>query len=72
MVCIIRYGKLDVEKMQLITYDPVHHDYIALEQRVGNAFADGKQLKWDGESAWQEEGKALWLKQNIKRKKKIT
>ena len=37
-------GKPDVEKMQLITYDPVHHGYIALGQRVGNAFADGKQL----------------------------
>lgn len=38
-------GKPDVEKMQLITYDPVHHGYIALGKRVGNAFADGKQLK---------------------------
>ncbi len=38
-------GKPDVEKMQLITYDPVHHGYIALGQRVGNAFADGKKLK---------------------------
>ena len=38
-------GKPDVEKMQLITYDPIHHGYIALGQRVGNAFAEGKQLK---------------------------
>ena len=38
-------GKPDVEKMQLITFDPVHHGYIALGQRVGNAFSDGKQLK---------------------------
>ena len=38
-------GKPDVEKMQLITFDPVHHGYIALGQRVGNAFLDGKQLK---------------------------
>lgn len=38
-------GKPDVEKMQLITYDPVHHGYIALGERVGNAFADGKTLK---------------------------
>ena len=38
-------GKPDVEKMHLITYDPVHHGYIALGQRVGNAFSDGKQLK---------------------------
>ena len=38
-------GKPDVEKMQLITYDPVHHGYISLGERVGNAFSDGKQLK---------------------------
>ena len=38
-------GKPNVEKMQLITYDPVHHGYIALGDRVGNAFFDGKQLK---------------------------
>ncbi|MGM9759232.1 MAG: flavin reductase family protein [Parabacteroides sp.] len=38
-------GKPDVEKMQLITFDPVHLGYIALGERVGNAFADGKQLK---------------------------
>jgi hypothetical protein len=38
-------GKPDVEKMQLITYDPVHHGYIGLGERVGRAFADGKVLK---------------------------
>lgn len=38
-------GKPDVEKMQLITFDPVHHGYIALGERVGNAFSDGKQLE---------------------------
>ena len=38
-------GKPNVEKMQLITYDPVHHGYITLGERVGNAFSDGKQLK---------------------------
>ena len=27
-------GKPNVEKMQLITYDPVHHGYIALGERV--------------------------------------
>ena len=37
-------GKPDVEKMQLITYDPIHHGYIQLGERVGNAFADGKLL----------------------------
>ena len=38
-------GKPNVEKMQLITYDPVHHGYISLGDRVGSAFSDGKQLK---------------------------
>ena len=38
-------GKPDVEKMNLITFNPVHHTYIQLGKAVGNAFADGKQLK---------------------------
>ncbi len=38
-------GKPDVEKMQLITFDPVHNGYIALGAKVGNAFSDGKALK---------------------------
>lgn len=38
-------GKPDVEKMGIITYDPVHHTYIQLGKTVGNAFSDGKQLK---------------------------
>lgn len=38
-------GKPALEKMRLITYDPVHHGYLALGGRVGNAFADGKKLK---------------------------
>ena len=38
-------GKPDVEKMGLITYDPVHHGYINLGPRIGNAFSDGKKMK---------------------------
>lgn len=38
-------GKPDVEKMGLITFDPCHFGYIALGQKVGNAFSDGKSLK---------------------------
>lgn len=38
-------GKPDVEKMKLITYEPIHHGYQVLGKRVGNAFSDGKQLK---------------------------
>ena len=32
-------------KMNLITYDPVHHTYIRLGETVGKAFSDGKLLK---------------------------
>lgn len=38
-------GKPDVEKMNLITFDPVHNGYIRLGARVGNAFHDGSALK---------------------------
>ena len=38
-------GKPDVEKMHLIVYDPIHHGYMELGSRVGNAFSDGKQLR---------------------------
>lgn len=38
-------GKPDVERMQLLTFDPVHNGYIALGNRVGNAFSDGNRLK---------------------------
>ena len=43
--CIGEDGKPDVEKMQLIAYDPIHHGYMELGKRVGNAFSDGKALK---------------------------
>ena len=38
-------GKPDVEKMQLITYEPVHHGYHVIGGRIGCAFSDGKKLK---------------------------
>lgn len=38
-------GKPDVEKMELITFDPIHNGYIVLGSRVGNAFQDGLALK---------------------------
>ena len=38
-------GKPDVEKMNLITFDPVHMNYIQLGKTVGPAFAAGKALK---------------------------
>lgn len=38
-------GKPAVEKMELITFDPVHNGYIVLGERVGAAFHDGLRLK---------------------------
>ena len=38
-------GKPDVAKMQLITFEPVHHGYYVIGERVGNAFSDGRKLK---------------------------
>ena len=38
-------GKIDLAKLQPITYDPVGHRYLALGEVVGKAFADGKKIK---------------------------
>ena len=38
-------GKVDVAKLQPITFDPVHHAYLALGEKVGQAFHDGLTLK---------------------------
>ena len=38
-------GKVDVAKLQPITYDPMNHDYLVLGEKVGNAFHDGIALK---------------------------
>lgn len=37
-------GNPDAEKMRLIVYDPVHHGYIELGHRIGDAFSCGKKL----------------------------
>lgn len=38
-------GKIDPYKLNPITYDTVHHTYITLGKKVGNAFKDGFNLK---------------------------
>ena len=38
-------GKPDLEKMRLITFDPVHNGYLEIGARVGDAFSCGKALK---------------------------
>ena len=42
-------GKVDVTKLQPITYDSMNHAYLVLGEKVGNAFKDGLQLKKGGE-----------------------
>ena len=38
-------GKIDPEKLQPITFDPVNNAYLKLGEKVGNAFQDGLALK---------------------------
>ena len=38
-------GKIDPFKLDPITYDTVHHTYITLGKKVGNAFKDGLSIK---------------------------
>lgn len=38
-------GKPALEDMHLISYDPVHHGYLEICGRVGDAFADGKKIR---------------------------
>ena len=38
-------GKVDVSKLQPITFDPVHHQYLVLGASAGRAFHDGLALK---------------------------
>ena len=38
-------GKVDVSKLQPITYDSMNHHYLVLGEKVGQAFHDGLSLK---------------------------
>lgn len=38
-------GKVDVAKLQPITFDPMQHQYLVLGEKVGHAFRDGIALK---------------------------
>lgn len=42
---ILTEGKIDVNKLKPITYDPVNHNYLTLGEIVGCAFSDGKEIK---------------------------
>lgn len=38
-------GQIDPEKLSPITYDPIHHDYLKIGEKVGSAFSVGKELQ---------------------------
>lgn len=42
---ILSEGKIDIAKLQPITYDPVHNNYYTLGKMNGKAFCDGKHIK---------------------------
>ncbi len=42
---VITDGKIDPKKLKPITFDPCNNTYIALGEKVGNAFRDGAKLK---------------------------
>lgn len=42
---ILTNGRIDPKKLNPITFDPANNAYIALGERVGNAFRDGLALK---------------------------
>lgn len=41
---VLTDGKIDVSKLNPITYDSINHKYIALGKVVANAFEEGKKL----------------------------
>lgn len=42
---VLTDGKIDVTKLEAITYDSVNHNYVKLGEVVGKAFSDGKKIK---------------------------
>lgn len=42
---VLTDGKIDPAKLRPITFDPVNNAYLAIGEKVGNAFSDGKKIK---------------------------
>lgn len=38
-------GKVDIDSLEAITFDPYTHGYYKVSGRVGEAFKDGSKLK---------------------------
>ena len=42
--CLADDGKPDLTRLNLIVFDPIHHGYLRIGEKVGQAFADGRRL----------------------------
>ena len=42
---VVTDGKIDLKKLKPIAFDPCNNAYVALGDKVGNAFKDGLALK---------------------------
>jgi hypothetical protein len=42
---VVTDGKIDLKKLKPIAFDPCNYAYVALGEKVGNAFKDGAKLK---------------------------
>ena len=42
--CLDEKGKVDVSKLNIISYDPFNHGYYKIGEKVGQAFSEGKKF----------------------------
>ena len=42
---ILTDGKIDITKLQPVTYNPITHHYHTIGEKAGNAFSEGKKIK---------------------------
>lgn len=42
---VLKNGQVDISLLDAIAFDPYTHGYYRVQQRVGNAFKDGLELK---------------------------
>ncbi|MBR6050664.1 MAG: flavin reductase family protein [Clostridia bacterium] len=42
---VLTDAKIDPAKLRPLTFDPVNNAYLAIGEKVGNAFSDGKKIK---------------------------
>ena len=42
---VLKDGKVDIDRVDAIAFDPYTHGYYRVSERIGNAFKDGAKLK---------------------------